>query len=404
LGTDPTRVYVTGHSMGGHGTWQFGVLFPGRFAVVGPSAGWASFYSYVGWPRPSGAFARSMASSDTQRYVSNLARRSVYVIHGSADDTVPVTESRNMVALLAPIVPALTYHEEPGAGHWWDGDRAPGVDCVDWVPLFETMQAARLDPTELEFDFVSPSPSVSAKHSYVTIRSASDPMADVRVVSTRGAEEGQLVVTTTNVRSLVLDGDALMARGMTRLTIDGAPVGVRPGEIPIGPQDGKRPEVYGPFDQVLSRPWCFVYADDAAPILRDYAAFLTSSWQVLGNGSACALPASEVDAALRASRNLVWIGAWPGTGWAGTIPFTWNAADRTVSVGTRSFTHSVIVFVFPWGDGTRLGGAIAATPGDEMMLFRFMPFTSHLVAPDYMVFGNAGISAAGFLTPEWSLP
>ena len=32
-------------------------------------------------------------------------------------------------AMLA-VTDDVQYHEEPGAGHWWDGDVAPGVDCV----------------------------------------------------------------------------------------------------------------------------------------------------------------------------------------------------------------------------------------------------------------------------------
>ena len=44
--TDPRRTYLTGHSMGGHGTWQVGATFPDRFAAIGPSAGWVSFWSY----------------------------------------------------------------------------------------------------------------------------------------------------------------------------------------------------------------------------------------------------------------------------------------------------------------------------------------------------------------------
>ena len=48
LQTDPTRTYLTGHSMGGHGTWQLGVLFPGRFAAIAPSAGWIAFSGYGG--------------------------------------------------------------------------------------------------------------------------------------------------------------------------------------------------------------------------------------------------------------------------------------------------------------------------------------------------------------------
>ena len=46
--TDPRRTYLTGHSMGGHGTWNVGVNFPGRFATLGPSAGWASVVA-IAW-------------------------------------------------------------------------------------------------------------------------------------------------------------------------------------------------------------------------------------------------------------------------------------------------------------------------------------------------------------------
>ncbi|MCX5640554.1 MAG: hypothetical protein NT059_07055, partial [Planctomycetota bacterium] len=48
LVNDPRRSWLTGHSMGGHGTWQLGAHFPGEFAAIAPSAGWVSFGSYVG--------------------------------------------------------------------------------------------------------------------------------------------------------------------------------------------------------------------------------------------------------------------------------------------------------------------------------------------------------------------
>ena len=39
LRTDPTKTYLTGHSMGGHGTWNVGVHYPDKFAPIAPSAG-----------------------------------------------------------------------------------------------------------------------------------------------------------------------------------------------------------------------------------------------------------------------------------------------------------------------------------------------------------------------------
>ena len=79
--TDPQQTYLTGHSMGGHGTWHLGVTFPDRFAAIAPSAGWISMWSYAGakrselgradrradgpcaWPqRYAGAFTKSCAA------------------------------------------------------------------------------------------------------------------------------------------------------------------------------------------------------------------------------------------------------------------------------------------------------------------------------------------------------
>ena len=95
-GIDPTRVYLTGHSMGGHGTWHLGVHHPGLFAVLGPSAGWSSFMSYGGLQESSGAWGRASAHHDTMDYLSNLSRRAVYVVHGDADNNVPISEGRSL--------------------------------------------------------------------------------------------------------------------------------------------------------------------------------------------------------------------------------------------------------------------------------------------------------------------
>jgi poly(3-hydroxybutyrate) depolymerase len=55
--SDPERVYLTGHSMGGHGTWILGILFPDRFAAIGPSAGWISFRTYASRQKEAGGAA-----------------------------------------------------------------------------------------------------------------------------------------------------------------------------------------------------------------------------------------------------------------------------------------------------------------------------------------------------------
>ncbi|MDR0815030.1 MAG: hypothetical protein LBN37_04680, partial [Bacteroidales bacterium] len=43
---DPSRIYLTGHSMGGHGTWYLGITYPDKFAAIAPCAGYPDLGSY----------------------------------------------------------------------------------------------------------------------------------------------------------------------------------------------------------------------------------------------------------------------------------------------------------------------------------------------------------------------
>ncbi len=392
---DPTRVYLTGHSMGGHGTWQLGAHHTGRFAAIGPSAGWGSFQSYTGAAAPRGAFARSQASSNTQGYLSNLTHRGIYGIHGTADDNVPIREMRSLTAAARMFTMDVQTHEQPGAGHWWDGDASAGADCVDWPPLFEFFRTRTVDPTETRFTFTSPGPWVNPRHSFVSLRSATDPSADLRVVSSR--EGGTVTLTATNVRSMVLDGHALRAAGVTAVVVDGRRMEVPDADLPIGPQEGKRPGTHGPFNEALQQPFCFVYPDAGPAVWREYAAYLVSSWAVTGNGYGCALPLSAVDATVRDGHVLVYLGLGADVV-RPTVDARWS--DAALTLGGASHPDAAMVVVFPERPD-RLGAAIVTTAGSERLLYRFMPFSSQFAAPDAMVFSAQGVRAAGFFDGVW---
>lgn len=139
------RVHLTGHSMGGHGTWQIGARYADRFAAIAPSAGWNDFWSYAGGgveppadppPDPIEALLhRASNGSRTLLWAPNYAKHGVYVLHGDADDNVPVREARRMREALGKFHSDFAYFEKPGAGHWW------GNECVDWPPLMEFLRA-----------------------------------------------------------------------------------------------------------------------------------------------------------------------------------------------------------------------------------------------------------------------
>jgi len=409
---DPTRLYATGVSMGGHGTWHMSVMHPYLFATFTPSAAWRSFYSYTGDPKPTGAFARARAHSETIRYLDNLADKSVYILHGGEDPVVPVREARDMFALLQPLTDDLVYHEEPGAGHFWYGAEE-GTNCADWPPAFEFMRARSREVTPLAFDFRSPAAWYSPSVSYVTVTSTANPNEDFTLHSAPSADDdGVVVLDTNNVRSLRLDTAALAGRGVETVLVDGEPHVVNPdAALTVGPTTGKQPGLSGPYSQVYRHPFGFVYRADAA-WARDYAAFLVSYWAAIGNGQAFALPDDALTLEVLEAYNLVFVGlddAAPGLAWLANagLPFAWGPDGVTVDGETQSNAALMLVYPRPVaaeGEGSgaaRLSAVLYATPGSQHLLYRLVPFSSRGGAPDFLVWTEEGATRTGFFDADW---
>lgn len=91
---DASRVYVTGISMGGYGTWDLISRRPDVFAAALPVCG----------------------GGDTAQ-APKIAKIPVWTFHGSADGAVPVCRSRDMVSALWANGSNAHYREYPDAGH-----------------------------------------------------------------------------------------------------------------------------------------------------------------------------------------------------------------------------------------------------------------------------------------------
>jgi len=399
FGVDPARVHLAGHSMGGHGTWHVGVHHAGRFATLGPSAGWNSFYTYGGAAAmPKGPFAAARAHSVTTDYMVNLTNRAVYLIHGTADNVVPIGEAYTLEAAAKAVTSLVDHHWEPGAGHWWDNTpEIPGADCVDWPQLFDLMKNRKLDPTELTFTFKSSAPWYSASYSFVTLQSSIDPLKPCTVAAQEGNATAESV-TTTNVRSLVLDGKALKAKGRSFIDVDGKTLAVTDGPMQIGPTTGKRPLASGPYNQVFHRPFLFVYPDGATDY-ANYAAYLVTTWAFIGNGLSGALPASKLTPAIEKAYNLIHLGRDRGSlDVASELPF--SAADWGVETNTNGFSGAALMTVFDTGE--RLNAWLTAPKGQVSLLYALVPFSSRAGMPDYVVWSTDGLRVAGFYTADWT--
>jgi len=112
---DPRRIYLTGLSMGGYGTWHLAAKYPGKFAALAPVCG--------GILRPEEARVHSPQEkkpyTDAAKQIGG--NTPVWIFHGAMDDTVPVTESRRMAEALKELGGETRYTEYPGVGHnSWD--------------------------------------------------------------------------------------------------------------------------------------------------------------------------------------------------------------------------------------------------------------------------------------------
>jgi len=95
---DPDRIYLTGLSMGGAGTWRLATRHPVRFAAIAPICG------------------RSLP-----RRAAKLEHTPVWCFHGDADPVIPVAESRRMIAALQALGLQPRYTEYRGVAHnCWD--------------------------------------------------------------------------------------------------------------------------------------------------------------------------------------------------------------------------------------------------------------------------------------------
>jgi len=402
LPIDPTRVHLTGHSMGGHGSWHVGVHHAGRFGVVAPSAGWISFDLYTGPAPPTGMVGRARAHSQTLDFVDNLRDNAVYIIHGDADDNVPVSHAQQMFATLQPIVSELTYHEEPGAGHWWDLDPAEeGADCVDWDPMLEVMRTRNREVTPLDFHFSSSAPWVSSEHSFLRVLSATSPLESFTADATSSGNGTHVDLVTQNVRGLEVEMQPLFDAGVTSITVDGDSHTVTPtGVLDHGLTAGKHPTQYGPLNQLFHRRFCFVYDGSGPAVYRHYAAFLLSYWSIIGNGHGCAVSLADVTPALADERNLIYLGVpMADIANSGDLPFSWDADGVTLNGTTHP--DSALAFLYP--DGEKLAGFIVAAAGAEHNLYGFVPFSSRSGMPDYFVWGNGSLIASGFFDGAWQV-
>jgi predicted peptidase len=107
---DATRIYITGLSMGGYGTWYMIYKYPGVFAAALPCCG----------------------AGDPSK-ASVIAHIPIWAFHGDQDTTVPVSGTRDMIAALKNAGASPKYTEYPGVSHNSWVNAYSEKDLISWT-------------------------------------------------------------------------------------------------------------------------------------------------------------------------------------------------------------------------------------------------------------------------------
>lgn len=111
---DKSRVYLTGLSMGGYGTWELAMTQPDRFAAIAPICGGGNTLPIL------------LSDRSRERFLKTLG---VWAFHGAKDPVVPLAESQRMIAAIREIGnhAKLTVYPEAGHDAWTETYQNPAL-------------------------------------------------------------------------------------------------------------------------------------------------------------------------------------------------------------------------------------------------------------------------------------
>ena len=436
-GVDRSRVYLTGHSMGGHGTWHLAANDPDGFAAIAPSAGWISFDTYPGKRRlgtRTALWHHADGPSLTLSLLDNLAQLPTFILHGTEDDNVPIGQARQMESYLRRAGNKPTVHYQQGAGHWWNGEAAPGADCVDWPGIFDLFRAHRIPSEPDQIKFTTWNPAVDAQHHWITVEQQRTYGRPATVQAQWAGDTRAVQVYTENVARLAIARSGPYAS----VTIDGSrvPPSTTGKGVYERAQDGswfaaplhreglaKTPERGGPLRHAWRSHFVLVYGTQTTPdettALFEQARYDALAWTYRANGRAEVL--SDLEYAAREADlqdcNVILYGNADNNRAFRLLdpacPLRVRKGQVVIQGQPHVGTDLGTCFVYPRvGSATHLVGVMGSTgPAGARLGCTLMTFISGAGWPDYVLFspgiltdGDAGVLDAGFFDRHWKIP
>lgn len=438
---DPQHIYLTGHSMGGHGTWFLGATYPDKWAAIAPCSGYASLKDYgsADGKIPDSSkqpveqlLLRAGNQSDVPKLVYNYKPLGIYILHGDSDRTVPVRYARQMRAILGEFHPDFNYYEYPGGEHWF------GNQSVDWPHIFEYFKWHSILPDSAinNIDFTTSSPGISASFRWAKIMQQQHPLKYSRIILKRNTDNKNISGKTENILLLQLalnefGKNAEVSIQLDSLNIihytttsdndsiyllknnDAWSIAQKPGA------NDKNPLRYGTFKEAFNHNMIFVVGTNGNKEENETnlnkAFYDAESWYYRGNGAVDIITDKQYSPEKYNGRNVIVYGN-------ANTNAAWNVLlkDCPIQISTNKITADNLqwngdslaaYFVWPQKNPALLTGVVAATGIKGMKAaYANQYFAGGSGFPDFMIFsvdmlkdGSNAVKMAGFFNNQWKL-
>lgn len=456
---DPTKIYLTGHSMGGHGTWYLGATYPDKFAAIAPCAGYPDLLLYrdgflnrmLQMPQEEltkrgvsssiidrlkfekfqplspveKMIERAGTPSRTLELIRNYLQVGVYILHGEKDNVVPTAIARNMRERLGMFHNDFVYYEYPDGTHWY-GDKS-----IDWLPIFNFFKRHTIKTNDevKNLEFYTGSPGVSASSRFITIHQQEKAF---KTSSFNFSKEEDLSITTENVALLEIDFSAF-ATDKKEILIDDTLISISDlTKMYFSKKDGvwektsiptlkeKGPHRNGGFKDAFKNNVVFVYATKGTDKENEWylnrARFDAETFWYRANGKIELV--KDVDFSLKkyADRNVVLYGNKTNNkAWKKLLKKSPIQVEKNhINFNGKSISGDQwgMYFIVPRQDSDRASIGVVTATGTKGMKAAYMNhyLVNGTTFPDVLLFddevlknGMSAVKTSGFFGNDWSV-
>ena len=439
---DPQRIYLTGHSMGGHGTWFLGATYPDKWAAIAPCSGYPTLKGYGSADGliPDSAstpieqiLLRSGNQSDVIKLANNYQPLGIYVLHGDSDRVVSVNYARQMRKLLGGFHTDMSYYEYPGGEHWF------GDQSVDWKPLFDFFRwhTKPLDSAVNTIDFITSSLGISSTNYWAAILQQQQPLQYSRMQLKRNIGANTITGNTQNIRLLKLQLQNFGANTALKIYLDGGEAMAytttsandslfllkenKQWKIASKPStEEKGPQRYGTFKDAFNHRMVFVYGTKGNKEEKEWslakARFDAESWYYRANGAVDIIADTEFSLAKYRDRGIILYGnKTSNAAWKILLNDCPIQVERNkIIAGSRQWQGDDLAAYFVWPIRNSSIASVGVISGTGVKGMKAANANQYFAGasgfPDFMIYGSKmllsgarEIKLAGFFNHRWEL-